>query len=380
MKQVVHFGAGNIGRGFIGALFSQSGYHVTFVDLADQIIDGLNSDKQYDVKLATDQQETMTITNVSGLNNMKQEKEVIEAIKNATYLTTAIGPNILPRIAPLIAKALTERVQATDEKLYVIACENQISATDLLKGYIEENLDDETKSKLSGRVHFFNSAVDRIVPIQNNQGSLDVLVEPYYEWVVETTESIPPVEGMTIVEDLAPFIERKLFTVNTGHATIAYFGYIENKATIDQTLADEAIVKQVKATLGETGAYLIKQYGLNPEEHEKYINKIINRFRNAYLNDAVTRVGRSPIRKLGPNDRLVRPATEAQKAGLSFTNLAKAIAAALLFDYKEDEEAVKVQEMIREHGVAYVLQEVSGLAEDSEVAQEVLRQYDLLKK
>lgn len=171
MKQVVHFGAGNIGRGFIGALFSQSGYHVTFVDLADQIIDGLNSDKQYDVKLATDQQETMTITNVSGLNNMKQEKEVIEAIKNATYLTTAIGPNILPRIAPLIAKALTERVQATDEKLYVIACENQISATDLLKGYIEENLDDETKSKLSGRIYFFNSAVDRIVPIQNNQGS-----------------------------------------------------------------------------------------------------------------------------------------------------------------------------------------------------------------
>ncbi|MEB6549001.1 mannitol-1-phosphate 5-dehydrogenase [Heyndrickxia sporothermodurans] len=380
MKQVVHFGAGNIGRGFIGALFSQSGYHVTFVDLADQIIDGLNSDKQYDVKLATDQQETMTITNVSGLNNMKQEKEVIEAIKNATYLTTAIGPNILPRIAPLIAKALTERVQATDEKLYVIACENQISATDLLKGYIEENLDDETKSKLSGRIYFFNSAVDRIVPIQNNQGSLDVLVEPYFEWVVETTETIPPVEGMTIVADLAPFIERKLFTVNTGHATIAYFGYLENKATIDQTLADEAIVKQVKATLGETGAYLIKQYGLNPEEHEKYINKIINRFRNAYLNDAVTRVGRSPIRKLGPNDRLVRPATEAQKAGLSFTNLAKAIAAALLFDYKEDEEAVKVQEMIREHGVAYVLQEVSGLAEDSEVAQEVLRQYDLLKK
>lgn len=80
-----------------------------------------------------------------------------------------------------------------------------------------------------------------------------MLVEPYFEWVVETTETIPPVEGMTIVADLAPFIERKLFTVNTGHATIAYFGYLENKATIDQTLADEAIVKQVKATLGKQG-------------------------------------------------------------------------------------------------------------------------------
>lgn len=227
MKQAVHFGAGNIGRGFIGALFSQSGYHVTFIDIAEQIIQQLNVEKQYQVKLATDLQETMTIENVSGLNNLTQEKEVIEAIQDATYLTTAIGPNILPRIAPLIAKGLAKRVKESDEKLYVIACENQISATDLLKGYILEHLDEETKAILDEKVYFFNSAVDRIVPIQNNQGSLDVLVEPYYEWVVETTESIPPIEGMKIVSALAPFIERKLFTVNTGHAYIAYFGYLE---------------------------------------------------------------------------------------------------------------------------------------------------------
>ncbi|MBS4175560.1 mannitol-1-phosphate 5-dehydrogenase [Bacillus sp. FJAT-49736] len=380
MKQAVHFGAGNIGRGFIGALFSQSDYHVTFVDIADQIIDQLNRDKQYQVKLATDQQESMTIKNVSGLNNMKQENEVVEAIKNATYLTTAIGPTILPRIAPLIAKGLTERVKESSEKLYVIACENQISATDLLKGYIFEHLDEDTKANITDKVYFFNSAVDRIVPIQNNNGSLDVLVEPYYEWVVETTEDIPHVEGMKIVADLAPYIERKLFTVNTGHAVIAYLGYLENKPTIDQTLADDSIEKQVQNTLGETGAYLINQYGLNSDEHQQYIQKIIRRFKNAYLNDAVTRVGRSPIRKLGPNDRLVRPAVEANKAGLPYTNLAKAIASALLFDYKEDEEAVKLQEMIHLQGVKHVLKEISGLDENSEITSEVLRHYEDLRK
>ncbi|USK36920.1 mannitol-1-phosphate 5-dehydrogenase [Cytobacillus firmus] len=377
MKQAVHFGAGNIGRGFIGALFSQSGYHVTFVDIAEGIINQLNEEKQYKVILAADEPESLTIENVSGLNNLTQEDEVIEAIKQADFLTTAIGPNILPRIAPLMAKGLAARAEAgITEELYVIACENQISATDLLKGYILENLESGINLQ---NVSFLNSAVDRIVPIQNNQGSLDVLVEPYHEWVVETTEDIPHIEGMKIVPELAPFIERKLFTVNTGHAVIAYFGYLAGKETIDETLADGDIYKQVQATLGETGAYLIDRYDLNPDEHQKYIDKIIGRFENARLNDGVTRVGRSPIRKLGPEDRLVRPALQAQKAGLSFTNLAKAIAAALLFDNREDDEAVKLQDMIQESGVGYVLKEVCGLEESSELAREILKQYEALK-
>ncbi|MGK7379233.1 mannitol-1-phosphate 5-dehydrogenase [Planococcus sp. 1R117A] len=378
MKQTVHFGAGNIGRGFIGALFSESGYHVTFVDVADQIINKLNEEQKYNVKLAQAQEETITIENVSGVNNMKDEGSVIEVIQKATYLTTAIGPNILPRIAPLIAQGIAARLQATDEKLYVIACENQIGATDILKKHILDNLDAETKNKLEGRIYFFNSAVDRIVPIQDSS-SLDVLVEPYYEWVVETSETIPPVTGMTLVENLAPFIERKLFTVNTGHAVIAYLGYLAGKSTIDQTLADKQIEDQVRETLKETGAYLIKEYGLDEEEHLAYINKNIERFKNSFLNDGVTRVGRAPIRKLGPDDRFIRPTTQAQKAGLSYTYLAKAIAAALAFDNPEDEDAMKIQHMIQENGPASVLKEVSGLEEDSEITQEVIRQYESLK-
>lgn len=380
MKKVVHFGAGNIGRGFIGALFSQSGYHVTFVDIADEIINQLNEEKTYLVKLATEQGEVSKIDHVSGLNNMTQESEVIEAIKTATYLTTAIGPNILPHIAPLIAKGIAERVKASDEKIYIIACENQISSTDILKNFILDYLEEETKTAMQDKVFFFNSAVDRIVPIQNTKGSLDVLVESYYEWVVETKETIPHVEGMTIVEELAPFIERKLFTVNTGHAVIAYLGYRANKLTIDETLADPEVLQQVKATLNETGAYLIKQYNLNPDEHEKYINKIIQRFKNPYLNDGVTRVGRSPIRKLGPEDRLVRPAVQAQKAGLSFDYLAKAMAAALHFDCQDDPEAVTIQAMIQEHGVFHALKEISNLDENNEITRTVVHHYESMKK
>ena len=41
------YGGGNIGRGFIGMLFSMSGYEVTFIDVAEPVIEGLNREKKY---------------------------------------------------------------------------------------------------------------------------------------------------------------------------------------------------------------------------------------------------------------------------------------------------------------------------------------------
>ncbi|SFG32180.1 mannitol-1-phosphate 5-dehydrogenase [Sporolactobacillus nakayamae] len=376
MNEVVHFGAGNIGRGFIGALFAESGYHVSFVDIAEQIIDALNEKQTYQVRTATENQETITIHNVAGINSKTNPEKVVEAIGKAVYLTTAIGPKVLPFIAPLIAKGLTERLNHTDEKIYVIACENQINATDLLKKEVLKALDEKTIEKLDGKVYFLNSAVDRIVPIQHNEELLDVLVEDYREWIVATDQSLPEVKGMQIVPDLAPYIERKLFTVNTGHATTAYLGYQAGKEKIHEALRDPDIYQDVKATIEETGAYLIKQYGFKPEVHEQYIEKILHRFQNPKLNDDVTRVGRSPLRKLGPEDRLVKPAREAEKLGLSFTHLAKVIAAALRFDVAEDAEAANLQQQLKEKGVVAVLEEVSGLGADDPIAKEAVRQYE----
>ena len=45
MKRALHFGAGNIGRGFIGKIISEEGYEVIFADVNSQVIDQLNMDK-----------------------------------------------------------------------------------------------------------------------------------------------------------------------------------------------------------------------------------------------------------------------------------------------------------------------------------------------
>lgn len=378
MKKVVHFGAGNIGRGFIGGLFAQSGYHVTFVDIASDLINLLNTEDAYYVRTASEPQETYQITNISGINNQLDPDRVIAAINEAEFITTAIGPKVLPFIAPLIARGIAARTNAG--KLYVIACENQINATDALKTEVLKTLDQEQIEKLSGHVFFLNSAVDRIVPLQHNDEPLDVLVEDYHEWIVESSEPIPEIKGMQTVPDLSPYIERKLFTVNTGHAVTAYLGYLAGKQKIHEVLQDATIAEQVKATLEETGAYLIRKHHFDPEVHEQYIEKIMHRFQNPKLNDDVTRVGRSPLRKLGATDRLVKPAVEAYKLGLSYQHLAQAIAACLHFDYQEDSEAAALQKQLQEQGAAAVLKDVCGLPEDHPIAQAVLRAFSQMVK
>ena len=49
MKKAIQFGAGNIGRGFIGGLLSNAGYHVVFADVNEAILNGINNEKQYKI-------------------------------------------------------------------------------------------------------------------------------------------------------------------------------------------------------------------------------------------------------------------------------------------------------------------------------------------
>lgn len=379
----VHFGAGNIGRGFIGNLLYHSGYETCFVDVNEVIVDLLNEKKEYRVVLAEPSQQEVTIKNVRAINSAKNPEQVIAAIAEADLVTTAIGPNILPFIAGIIADGLRKRVEQTDRPLNLIACENMIGGTSLLKEKIFEKITAEEAAKFEQRFGFPDSAVDRIVPNQVNEDKLMVKVEPFYEWVVEEPKIVgekPPVQGITYVQELVPYIERKLFTVNTGHALAAYFGYYFGMETINSAMENEEIRGLVEGSLKESGAFLVKKYGFDQAEHNKYIQKIIGRFSNSYIVDEVTRVGRSPIRKLGPNDRLVSPARQyVEVIGEQPSYLLKGIAAALLYDVPTDEEAVQVKATIQEQGLEAAITKYTQLAETSPLFKGIMEQYNQLK-
>ncbi|WML42657.1 mannitol-1-phosphate 5-dehydrogenase [Neobacillus sp. PS3-40] len=380
----VHFGAGNIGRGFIGNLLYHSGYETCFVDVNQEMVNLLNERKEYRVVLADPSQEEVLIKNVRAINSGTNPEQVVEAIAQADLITTAIGPNILPFIANLIADGLRKRIEQTDKPVNIIACENMIGGTSLLKEKVYEKLTSAEKVVFDQRFGFPDAAVDRIVPNQVNEDKLMVKVEPFYEWVVEETKLVgdkPAIKGITFVQELVPYIERKLFTVNTGHALTAYLGYYFGIETINSAIDNQQIRDMVEGALKESGGFLVKKYGFEEGAHNKYIQKILQRFSNSYIVDEVTRVGRSPIRKLGPNDRLVSPAKQyLEVVGDEPGYLMKGIAAALLYDFQGDPEAVQVQTTIKNQGLEAAIKEYTHLDPTSILFRGIIEQYNKFKR
>ncbi len=380
MKKAVQFGAGNIGRGFIGALLSQSGYQVVFADVVDAVIDKINEDKTYTVHIMDVECKDQKLTNICGVNSTKPE--AVDEIASADIVTTAVGLVILPRIAPTIAKAIEKRMEmGIKEPMNMIACENAIRGTSQLKKAVYENLSDAGKAFADEYVGFPDCAVDRIVPPVKSENFIDVVVERYYEWDVEKSGfkgEIPEITGMTLVDDLMAYIERKLFTLNTGHCITAYLGTLRGIPTIDKAIADEEIYGIVSEAMKESGDGLIKKYGFDAEKHAAYIKKIISRFKNPYLQDDVTRVGREPLRKLSPTDRLIKPLMTAAGYGLPVDHLLTGVGAALHYNNPEDKQSAELQEKIAAQGVRAAAAEITGLNDDA-LLDRIVAEYEKLK-
>lgn len=378
----LHFGAGNIGRGFIGLLLSSNGFQVSFADVSDVLIDAIKEEGKYRVILADESHEAISVEGVLGINSAKEPEALKEAVLQADLITTAVGVNIVPHIGRSLLEGIKERLhQEKVTPFSIIACENAVGATKVLKEALYEGLSEDEKTLAEMYIGFPNSAVDRIVPMQKNENPLDVQVEPFFEWVVEEDAvkgELRSLEGVHYVKDLTPYIERKLFTVNTGHAATAYFGLLKGHETVLQAMKDEEVVTAVRGVLKETSAYIVKSYGFDEKEHQAYVEKILSRFENPYISDDLTRVARSPIRKISPSDRFMKPAMGLISLGLEPKDLARAIAALLLYINEEDPEAVVLQKDLKELGLSEVLLKYAGLSKEDALAKLIKKEYILL--
>lgn len=364
--RALHFGAGNIGRGFIGQLLHESGYEITFVDVRDDLVDALKTEARYEVVLAEEAERRVAVGPVSALHAENEAKEIARSIAKADLVTTSVGPSVLSALAPVLAEGLVERARVGGSPVNVIACENMVGASQALRASVMEHLSGEQAEAVGEIAGFPNAAVDRIVPEQSDKG-LDVLVEPFFEWVVDASQvegELPAIPDVTYVRDLSPYIERKLLTVNTGHCAAAYLGYAHGSPTVQATLEIGHIREAVAGALEETGLLLTAEHGFGAEEQDEYARKAISRFRNPRIRDEVGRVARAPIRKLGRDERLVSPALRLLEMEHEPVYLARVIGALLGYDDLRDQEAGEMQRRLHTEGLRPTLALYAGIEED----------------
>lgn len=382
--KALHFGAGNIGRGFIGKLLADAQAELTFADVNQTVLDLLNSRKSYQVHVVGEQARVEQVNNVSAVNSGSEE--AVALIAEADIVTTAVGPQILAKIAGTIAKGLIKRhQQGNDQPLNIIACENMVRGTSQLKQHVFDILPQDEQAWVEQHVGFVDSAVDRIVPPAEagSNDPLEVTVETFSEWIVDQTQfkgQPPEIAGMELTDNLMAFVERKLFTLNTGHAITAYLGQQAGLLTIRDAILDPAIRRVVKGAMEESGAVLIKRYGFDADKHAAYIEKILSRFENPYLHDDVERVGRQPLRKLSAGDRLIKPLLGTLEYGLPHANLIQGIAAAMSYRSEQDPQAKELVELLAKLGPKAALAQISGLPEESEVVEQAVAVYNAMQK
>jgi mannitol-1-phosphate 5-dehydrogenase len=286
----------------------------------------------------------------------------------------------LKETGKVLQRALQERRRRNPEQpLDVIACENALFATDLLRESVEENMPDDFLSYLNEKVGFPNCAVDRIVPNTSIQkeSPIDVAVEDFYEWDIEKdkVKANSKIFGANYVENLAPYLKRKIFLLNGAHALISYTGFRKHYQFVHEAIQDPQILEAVQKFHSQASQALHSEYSMEETSLKQYAEKLIARFQNPFLHDELTRVGRDPIRKLSHNDRLVSPLLMCERHGIECSGIVYAIAAGFAYDFADDPSAVKIQQSIQENGIENTIEQFTGLEKNDTHIKEIAEQY-----
>lgn len=371
MKKAIMYGGGNIGRGFIGKVFSDSGYEVCFLDIMQPLIDEMNRRHGYTVRIVSNAETVEApVKNVRAVNS--STPQALEEIATCDIMATAVGVNVLPKIAPVIAEGVKRRMRESGRPLDIILCENQLEADVLMRGWINERLNDEEKAWAEKNLGLVEASIGRMVPPltaeEKAKDSLLICVEPYCQLPVDKAAfkgEIPDLVGLVPYTPFGFYIKRKLFLHNMGHAMVAYFAYQQGIEYIWQAVEHKEVYDLARKAMKGSGEALIREYGEEMRANvEENIDDLLFRFGNKALKDTVARVGGDLVRKLRRNDRLVGAALYCIGQGVDPEPIVEGIRAALKFDRAGDVSAPELQKALREQGIDYVLEHYMGLEPD----------------
>lgn len=343
---IVIFGAGKIGRSFIGQLFGRAGYEIIFVDMDLSLVKKLNRRRQYPVIIkGTDFEEKLVIENVRSIHAL-QRNEVIDAFSQAGIVAVSVGKSALPAIAPVVAEGLIKRKNERSEHgVDIILAENMRSADLYFREKLREKL--PPTYPLDDLVGLVETSIGKMVPIMTasdlEEDPLQVFAEPYNTLILDRKGfrgEIPEIPEFSLKDNMKAWVDRKAFIHNLGHATAAYEGHLRHPEAIYmyEVLDDEKVYGSTKKVMHQAAQILMAIYPgeFTEKELSDHIDDLLMRFQNRNLGDTVFRVGSDLKRKLGRDDRFMGVIRIAEKYGLPCGIILKAMSLGFKFMGKDE--------------------------------------------
>jgi mannitol-1-phosphate 5-dehydrogenase len=337
MKRLVQWGAGNIGRSFIGQVFARSGYEVVFIDVDASLIKALNSTHGYEVVVVSQEgEQRLSISGVSAVH-ASDRAGIFEAVAGADLLSLSVGKPALPAVAAQLAPALEHRMGLKpDQPLDILIAENLQDGARVLEGSLAANL--PSWPRWRHRIGLVETSIGKMVPLQTSGNPLVLLAEPYNTLIVDRDAFAGPLPECPFLQPVSPiraYVDRKLYIHNLGHAAAAYLGFQQHPRTqsLAEVLDDDAVRDATQAAMDQSASVLLRRYPgvFTVPALQEHIQDLIHRFRNRALGDTVFRVGRDLGRKLRFDDRLMGAIIQAEPLGLPWDAIARAYRAGLTF-------------------------------------------------
>lgn len=381
------YGAGNIGRGFIGKLFSESGYEVVFIDINPVVLEKINNDRSYPVRIVSEGSfYEDTVKNVRAVSAADIEL-VAQEISTCDIMATAVGVNVLPRIIKPVAAGLKKRwADKNPAPLDIIICENLLDANHYLAKLLKQELNEYEAGLFEEKIGLVEASIGRMVPVMTAEmqegNPLRVWVEPYSVLPVDKAAfkgDIPEIKNMVPFSPFDFYIQRKLFLHNMAHALASYLGFLNNSTYIWEALKNPYIKLITAWAMQESAVAMSLEHNVHTLKLISNADDLIYRFCNKLLGDTVERVGKDPVRKLSGNDRMIGAVNLCMKHGVVPVYISIGIAAGFLFAPAGDEAAAKVQQTVKEQGIGEAIRLYCSIDAAGPIADLVKEFYSMLK-